>query len=145
MSSWIWLYFAVTAAFTALCLLGWYYSSRSMARAAEKPSFIEEMEGDEKGHAVGLQQVTSTGGREEGEVSPSIVQQPSGGVRVVRGVTHSKGPVATVIGDDGGHVPVSSHAGLAPERAYWDASSIWGTQSYRPSGKACAMCAELIE
>ena len=115
-----------------------------MARAAEKPSFIEEMEGDEKGHAVGLQQVTSTGGREEGEVSPSIVQQPSGGVRAVGGVTHSKGPVATVIGDDGGHVPVSSHAGLAPERAYWDASSIWGTQSYRPSGKACAMCAELI-
>lgn len=39
----------------------------------------------------------------------------------------------------------ANHDGLAPARAYWDSSDIWGTQSYRRSGRACAMCAQHIE
>jgi hypothetical protein len=38
----------VTAAFTALCLFGWYYSSQTMAQAAEKTPIEGELYENEK-------------------------------------------------------------------------------------------------
>lgn len=33
----------------------------------------------------------------------------------------------------------------ARARAHWDATDVWGTQSYGQSKKACAMCAQHVE
>jgi len=137
-SPWIWLYIVVTAAFTALCLLGWYYSSRTMARAAEK----DKVEGngckEENAHDLDPWNPRSHASKIHDANKSSHDRLPQAPVPVTLPKSEDQTLDSRMIGS------ASNHDGLAPARAYWLASDIWGTQSYGRSGRACAMCANML-
>lgn len=149
-SPWIWLYFVVTAAFTALCLFGWYYSSQTMAQAAQKVSIDGEIHEDEK-----MQESDSRihSAQEAGTKDTEISSLPDPGLppespSIDPIAKPNPEPVATTTVDSSNSSltqppPDSMRSPIA--RTHWDASDVWGTQSYGRSNKACAMCAQHIE
>jgi len=147
----------VTAAFTALCLFGWYYSSQTMAQAAEKTSIVGETHEDDK-MQDSLSRIDSAheARNEDAEnPSPPDLRSPSDrlpmdqnsdstasfAAATTKPIIHfSSDNVLTQSSSDN---PATSAPALA--RAHWDASDVWGTQSYGESKKACAMCAQHVE
>jgi hypothetical protein len=157
-SSWIWLYFVVTAAFTALCLFGWYYSSQTMAQAAERTSINGEIHEDEKTQDSDsrIDSAHKTGKEDAEKPSPCpISRPPSDRLPIDQNSDNSTSSAAATTNpinysssDNTLTKPSSGNSDTsapAPARAHWDASDVWGTQSYGESKKACAMCAQHIE
>jgi hypothetical protein len=151
-SSWIWLYFVVTVAFTALCLLGWYYSSRTMAEAAEGFPVDEDEQNNEKVHDTDswtLQaQASKMHDSEDSSLSRSL---PPEDRPHSKGVTKHNSHLNATPAEISNEFlnartiePPLNHDDPAPARAYWEATDILGTQSYGRSGRACAMCAQHI-
>ncbi|KAM0706159.1 hypothetical protein Q7P35_006708 [Cladosporium inversicolor] len=156
-SPWIWLYFVVTAAFTALCLFGWYYSSQTMAQAAQKTPMDGEMHEGEKMQDSDSRMHSSHESRIEDikdteDSSPPSLRSPTERLSVDQSANPSSRPVATTTADptntssnSSRTQPASNVVDTAKARAHWDASDVWGTQSYGESRKACAMCAQHVE
>ena len=129
-SPWIWLYVVVTACFTILCLSGWYLSSRSVSRRAERTMRLPDGVGDE--HAA-----DGTSPKPH-DVHLDKLHDQSHQRSSVSGIEYTAA-------NDSPQAPIHPSDGLAPAREFWDHGSIWGTQSYGTGGRACAMCAEHIE
>ncbi|GAB7333756.1 hypothetical protein MBLNU13_g05283t2 [Cladosporium sp. NU13] len=149
-SSWIWLYFVVTAAFTALCLFGWYYSSQSMARAAQKTPVGGDSHEDEKmedsDSRVDEMQTEDT------KITSPDVRPPPDRLAIDQNTNLSLKSVAAATTDlmkpfsnSGFPQPAFGSINTALARAHWDASDLWGAQSHGEPKKACAMCAQHLE
>jgi hypothetical protein len=148
----------VTAAFTALCLFGWYYSSQTMAQAAEKSPIEGELFEDEKMQdqdfrihsAVAHETPTDNTGKLSPPDSRSrpLPDRPPND----QNTKLNPKPIDTATASPTGRSSnisftqsASDSLKAARARAHWDATDVWDTQSYGQSKKACAMCAQHVE
>ncbi|OQO03995.1 hypothetical protein B0A48_10638 [Cryoendolithus antarcticus] len=149
-SPWVWLYVAVTTIFTLLCLLGWYLASRAMTRRVEE-SFIDwENSTSEKVElATGVTapspstETTATSvTAAQLALSASDPQVPHAPLSI-----SDSPPLTTILSAESTQEMEKPDARTfsRPGRRFWAASDIWGTQSYKESGRACARCATPVD
>lgn len=127
-----------------------------MAQAAEKTPIEGDLYEDEKMQdtdslvysAVSHETPTENTGNSSPPDSRPLPDRPPND----QNTKLSPQPIDTATEDLTGHSPDSSFTQSASDslkaaraRAHWDATHVWGTQSYGQSIKACAMCAQHVE
>ena len=159
-SPWVWLYVVVTIGFTLVFLAFWYFATKAITGKfgdTNKPWTGLDMSKDEETDQ--LEKLTDLGSPTK-RASPTtattdaIPQTTSFQCSSYLGKAgRSEGVPPGAIG--GQHpsrlehldFPSQSIPGntFPPERAYWDASSTMGTNSYKRCGRACAMCGAHVD
>lgn len=124
-----------------------------MAQAAEKTPLEGDLREDEKmqDSDSGIQPAHEIRNETSQQSQAPSMGSPPDRFPVGQNTSHKQAPVSgttnvvSTSSDSTLAQPASGSANTATARTHWDASDVWGTQSYGQSNKACAMCAQHIE